>query len=70
MVFSIEIQDIRGDVVVFEAGCPGRKAKGASVHPPVRFVDCAREEDLLVVVSATGKVMLMTHPFGEIESIE
>jgi hypothetical protein len=66
----VMVQDIRGEVLAFEAARPERRMSVANVHRPVRFIGYSKDEDMLVVVSATGKVMLITHPFGDIERIE
>jgi hypothetical protein len=66
----VVFQDVKGEVVAFEAARPEKKAGIAVVHRPLRFMDYSKEDDLLVLVSTTGKVMLVTHPFEDIERTE
>jgi hypothetical protein len=55
--------DIRGKLVLVEAADPETRKVLTTVGWPVSFVDYEKQADILLVVSQTGKVMLITHPF-------
>jgi hypothetical protein len=60
--------DLKGNLVVFEAYRPQNAAELVQLLWPVCFIDYLRESDCLVVVSTTGKVMLITHPLTGLQN--
>jgi hypothetical protein len=55
--------DVKGSLMMFEAYRPGTCLRLAELVSPVCFIDYERERDRLVVVSTSGKIMLIIHPF-------
>jgi hypothetical protein len=58
--------DLKGNLFIFEAYRPSNARKLAQLLWPVCFIDYDKQADCFVVVSTTGKVMLIQHPFVDL----
>jgi hypothetical protein len=55
--------DLKGSLFVFEAYRPSNAQTLAQLSWPVCFIDYDKQADYFVVVSTTGEVVLIQHPF-------